>query len=145
MPGPGEAVMVTGRSGFGLSRTPAGVGVVTLEGAELDVEAGLEGRGQRGQRPQREILAAAEDLADPPGGDAHPGREVGTSQTALAHVPVDLVGQLSDEGEHLVVDLALYSPLVRRSACSEAHQCLHLVTARPAAPDGVTSRVLSCS
>ena len=110
-----------------------------------DIEARVEGCGQRGQRPQREILGAAEDLADPSGRDAHPCREVSAGEAALAHVPADLVGQLRDEGEHLVVDLGFHSPTVWRSACSEAHQCLHLVTARPAAPDGVTSGLLRCS
>jgi hypothetical protein len=45
---------------------------------------------------KRQVLAAAEDLADPPGRDAHPGRELSPGQATLAHMEGDLVGQLRD-------------------------------------------------
>src|SRR5580692_12091137 len=91
---PRQGVMVPGRRGFGPRGAVAGEGVAALERAELDVEARVERRGQRGQRAEREVLAAAQDLADPPGRDAHAGREVGPGEPALAHIPVDLVRQL---------------------------------------------------
>src|SRR5580704_18777314 len=94
----------------------AGERVAGLERVELEAEAGVQRRRQRGQRSQREVLPAAQDLANPPGGYAHPGREVGSGQTALAQAPVDLVGELSDEGEHLLVDLGFRGPLIGRNA-----------------------------
>jgi len=101
--------------------------VVSLERTQRQVEPCVQGRGQGGQRAQGQVLAAAEDLADPPGGDAHPGREVGPAHAALAQVPVDLVGQLGDEGEHLLVYLALRGPVVWRNANLEAHRPPHIV------------------
>src|SRR5208282_383845 len=105
-----EGVVVRGGSRLLLVR------VLGLGAAELDVEPRVEGRGQRGQRPQRQVLPAAEDLADPPRGDAHPGREVGAGEAALTHMPVDIVRQLRDEGEHLLVDLGFCGPLLGRNA-----------------------------
>src|SRR5580693_8872616 len=116
---PGRVIRSGGvplRGCLGGGRAAAGVGVIEFEGAELDAEAGVKRRRQRGQRSQREVLPAAQDLADPPRGYAHPGREVGSGQAALAQAPVDLVRELGDEGEHLLVDLGLRGPLIGRNA-----------------------------
>src|SRR5580698_10704962 len=111
--GPGEGM---GRSCLGVRRIAAVICVLGLEGTEPNVKAGVEGRGQRGQRPQGQVLAAAEDLAHTPGRDAHAGSEVSPGETTLPHMPVDLVRQLRDEGEHLFVDLGICSPLIWRNA-----------------------------
>src|SRR5882757_9174834 len=86
--GPRERVVV--RGGRGVGPAAAGVLVRGLEAAELEVETGVEGGGQRSQRAERQVLAAAEDLADPTRRDAHPGRELGPGQATLAHVEGDL-------------------------------------------------------
>lgn len=112
-------------------------GVFALEGGEFYVEARVERRGQRSQRSQREVLPAAQDLADPPRRDAHTGREVGSGQAAFTHIPVDIVRQARDESEHLFVDLRLGDALVWRNAKSEAHQCLHFANGQTLLrPDG---------
>src|SRR6266581_4085769 len=100
--GPRERVVVRGTLGLG-----RGVLVRGLEAAELEVEAGVEGGGQRGQRAKRQVLATAEDLADPPGRDAHPDRELSPGQATLANVEGDLVGQLRDQPVHLLADSGL--------------------------------------
>src|SRR6266568_2436381 len=104
------------RGGFGGRRLAAGEGVVDLEAADLEVEPGVEGAGQRRERSERQVLPAAEDLADPARRDAHPGREVRPGDAALAHVEGDPVGQLRDQTVHLLVNLSLHGPLVWRNA-----------------------------
>src|SRR5436190_21858676 len=141
--GPRERVVV--RGGRGLGRAAAGVLVRGLEAAEFEVEAGVEGGGERGQRAERQVLAAAEDLADPPGRDTHPRRELSPGQATLAHMEGDLVGQLRDQPVHLLVNFGLDGLVVwflLVTSTSEDHPCLHLLLPDPVAPG---SRSLQCT
>src|SRR5271157_1464090 len=117
--GPRQGTEVRGilvRDRFGVRRMAAGIRVPGLEAGEFDVEARVQRRGQRGQRPQGQVLPTTQNLAHPPGRDAHAGREVGPGETALPHMPVDLVRQLRDKGEHLFVNLSIRGPLAWRNA-----------------------------
>jgi hypothetical protein len=69
----------------------------SVDGVQDQLGAGAHGGQHAGQGPQRQVLVAGQDLADPAGRDAHLLGQVGAGDLVLAHEPAHLVDEQAGE------------------------------------------------
>ena len=115
-----SSIGVPGRAGVGSLSAPRPGLAAPVEcpvgriggfaGHQLDPQVRVERRTHRGQRPQREVLAAGQDLRDPSRRDPQALRQFPFGDAALLHVPADGRGQLPLQPRRFILDGVLGLP-----------------------------------